>query len=162
MTAGGSPARRDLENMQLALALARTAEKLGEVPVGAVVVCAGEVMGQGHNCPVSTRDPTAHAEIAALRQATAKVGNYRLPGSTLYVTIEPCAMCVGAMIHARVARLVFGAREPRAGAVISRELLGEKNWLNHSIEVTEGVLADDCGTLLTEFFARRRTDASGP
>ncbi len=161
MTTGGSPARHDLENMQLALALARTAEELGEVPVGAVVVCDGEIMGQGHNRPVSSKDPTAHAEIAALRQAAARVGNYRLPGSTLYVTIEPCAMCVGAMIHARVARLVFGAREPRAGAVVSRELLGEKSWLNHSIEVTEGVLADDCGTLLTEFFACRRTDASG-
>ncbi len=147
---------RDLRFMQLALALAREAEALGEVPVGAVLVREGEVIGQGHNQPVSSKDPTAHAEIAALRQAAEKAGNYRLPGSTLYVTIEPCAMCVGAMIHARVERLVFGAREPRAGAVISRESLADKTWLNHRMEFTEGVLAESCGSLLREFFARKR------
>ena len=142
--------------MLLALGLAREAQALDEVPVGAVLVSDGEVIGRGHNRPVSQCDPTAHAEIEALRQAARKTGNYRLPGATLYVTIEPCAMCVGAMIHARVARLVFGAREPRAGAVLSRESLADKTWLNHRIEITEGVLDKECGALLTEFFARKR------
>ena len=142
--------------MLLALGLAREAQALGEVPVGAVLVSDGEVIGQGHNRPVSGNDPTAHAEIETLRRAARKTGNYRIPGATLYVTIEPCAMCVGAMIHARVARLVFGAREPRAGAVLSRESLADKTWLNHRIEVAEGVLAEDCAALLTEFFAGRR------
>ena len=142
--------------MLLALGLAREAQALGEVPVGAVLVSDGEVIGQGHNRPVSQCDPTAHAEIEALRQAARKAGNYRLPGATLYVTIEPCAMCVGAMVHARIERLVFGAREPRAGAVLSRESLADKTWLNHRIEIAEGVLAEDCGALMTEFFARKR------
>ena len=142
--------------MRLALELARKAQALDEVPVGAVLVSGGEVIGRGHNRSVSGNDPTAHAEIEALRQAARKAGNYRLPGATLYVTIEPCAMCVGAMIHARIARLVFGAREPRAGAVLSRESLADKTWLNHRIEVAEGVLAEECGALLTEFFARKR------
>lgn len=142
--------------MQVALGLAREAQTLDEVPVGAVLVSDGEVIGQGHNRPVANCDPTAHAEIEALRQAARKAGNYRLPGVTLYVTIEPCAMCVGAMIHARIERLVFGAREPRAGAVMSRESLAQKTWLNHRIEVIEGVLAEDCGALLTAFFSRKR------
>lgn len=142
--------------MRLALELAREARALDEVPVGAVLVSDGEVIGRGHNRSVSGNDPTAHAEIEALRQAARKAGNYRLPGATLYVTIEPCAMCVGAMIHARIARLVFGAREPRAGAVLSRESVADKTWLNHRIEVAEGVLAEDCGALMREFFARRR------
>ena len=142
--------------MQLALALAGAAEALHEVPIGAVLVLQDEVIGKGHNCPVSSNDPSAHAEIRALRQAAAKAGNYRLPGSVLYVTIEPCAMCVGAMVHARVGRLVFGALEPRAGAVISRESLADKTWLNHRMEVTEGILAEPCGDLLRKFFARKR------
>jgi len=142
--------------MALALALARQAGELGEVPVGAVLLRDGTVLGRGRNAPVASNDPTAHAEIVALREAAAQVGNYRLPGATLYVTIEPCAMCVGAMVHARIARLVFGAREPRAGAVASRESLAAKSWLNHRIEVTEGILAEDCGALLQGFFAMRR------
>lgn len=146
----------DVRFMQAALGLAREAQALDEVPVGAVLVSDGEVIGQGHNRPVKASDPTAHAEIEALRQAAQRAGNYRLPGATLYVTIEPCAMCVGAMIHARIARLVFGAREPRAGAVLSRESLAQKTWLNHRIEVIEGVLAEDCGALLTAFFTNKR------
>lgn len=157
MSAKNAQARtEDLRFMKAALGLAREAQALDEVPVGAVLVSDGEVIGQGHNRPVKASDPTAHAEIEALRQAARKVGNYRLPGATLYVTIEPCAMCVGAMVHARIARLVFGAREPRAGAVMSRESLAQKTWLNHRIEVTEGVLAEDCGALLTAFFANKR------
>ena len=157
MTASGpSTQQQDLHFMQLALALALDAKALDEVPIGAVLVCDGEVIGRGQNCPVGSNDPTAHAEIRALRQAAAKAGNYRLPGTVLYVTIEPCAMCVGAMIHARVERLVFGAREPRAGAVMSRELLADKTWLNHRMEVAEGVLSKPCGDLLREFFARKR------
>jgi len=152
----GAAARRDMEFMRIALRLATEAESLGEVPVGAVLVRDGGVIGRGRNAPISLTDPTAHAEILALRQAAMEAGNYRLPASTLYVTIEPCAMCVGAMIHARVARLVFGAREPRAGAVVSREQLAGKAWLNHRIEATEGVLAEDCAALLKAFFARRR------
>ncbi len=147
----------DAHHMRAALALARQAESEDEVPVGAVLVCDGEIIGRGHNRPVGARDPTAHAEIEALRQAAAKRGNYRLPGACLYVTIEPCAMCVGAMIHARIARLVFGAREPRAGAVLSRESLAEKTWLNHRIEVVEGILAEESATLLRTFFTRKRT-----
>lgn len=146
----------DVHFMHIALGLAREAQALDEVPVGAVLVSDGRVIGRGHNRSVSSQDPTAHAEVEALRQAARKAGNYRLPGATLYVTIEPCAMCVGAMIHARIARLVFGAREPRAGAVLSRESLADKTWLNHRIEVAEGVLAKECGELLTEFFARKR------
>ena len=156
-SAGDTSVRReDARFMQIALGLARDARALDEVPVGAVLVRDGEVIGRGHNRAVSDSDPTAHAEIEALRQAARVDGNYRLPGTTLYVTIEPCAMCVGAMIHARVERLVFGAREPRAGAVLSRESLAGKTWLNHRIEVAEGVLAEECGALLTEFFARKR------
>lgn len=157
MTATNAKAQtEDVHFMHIALGLAREAQALDEVPVGAVLVSDGKVIGQGHNRSVSCNDPTAHAEIEALRQAARKAGNYRLPGATLYVTIEPCAMCVGAMIHARIARLVFGAREPRAGAVLSRESLADKTWLNHRIEVAEGVLDKECGALLTEFFARKR------
>ena len=157
MSATNAQARKDdVRFMQVALGLAREAQALDEVPVGAVIVSDGKVIGQGHNRPVKAKDPTAHAEIEALRQAAYKAGNYRLPGATLYVTIEPCAMCVGAMIHARIGRLVFGAREPRAGAVMSRESLAQKTWLNHRIEVIEGVLAEDCGALLTDFFSRKR------
>ena len=156
-SADDAPVRAEDERfMELALDLARRARARNEVPVGAVLVGAGAVIGRGHNRTVGGSDPTAHAEIEALRQAARGAGNHRLPGTTLYVTIEPCAMCVGAMVHARVRRLVFGAREPRAGAVLSRESLAGKTWLNHRIEVAEGVLAEDCGALLTEFFAGKR------
>jgi tRNA(adenine34) deaminase len=146
----------DQQFMREALALAREAAALDEVPVGAVLVCAGEVVGRGFNAPISRHDPSAHAEIAALRAAAAKLGNYRLPGCTLYVTLEPCAMCAGAIIHARIARLVFGAQDPKSGACGSVvDLLGEPR-LNFHAQVTGGILADECGALLSHFFAARR------
>jgi tRNA(adenine34) deaminase len=146
----------DEQWMQHALALADEAEALGEVPVGAVLVRDGEVIGEGFNRPISAADPTAHAEIVALRAAAENTGNYRLVGSTLYVTIEPCAMCVGAIIHARVERLVYGAPEPRAGAVESQLKLLDAGHFNHRIEYSGGVLAKACGDRLSRFFAARR------
>ncbi|MRR50157.1 MAG: tRNA adenosine(34) deaminase TadA [Rhodocyclaceae bacterium] len=139
-----------------ALDLARQAASLGEVPVGALVVSEGRVVGRGFNQPIGRHDPTAHAEVMALRDAAAILGNYRLPGCTLYVTLEPCVMCVGAIIHARIARVVFGARDPKTGAAGSVvDLFGESR-LNHHAEVTGGVLATECGALLSAFFAARR------
>ncbi|MDR0779758.1 MAG: tRNA adenosine(34) deaminase TadA [Pseudomonadales bacterium] len=146
----------DAHWMRQALLLARQAEQAGEVPVGAVLVRAGEIVGQGYNCPISSKDPTAHAEIVALRAAARAADNYRLPLSTLYVTLEPCTMCVGALIHARVERLVFGALEPRAGAVVSQQQLATHPAYNHQLQVQGGVLEDECATLLREFFRRRR------
>lgn len=143
--------------MTRALDLALRAQEHGEVPVGAVVVLDGELVGEGYNQPVSGNDPTAHAEIVALRDAARRQGNYRLPGSILYVTIEPCTMCVGAMLHARVACLVFGAREPRAGAVVSHLDLLQREHFNHRIDCVEGVLAEQCGKLMQAFFRERRT-----
>ena len=128
----------------------------GEVPVGALVVIDGEVVGRGFNQPVGRRDPTAHAEIVALRDAAARLGNYRLPGCTLYVTLEPCAMCAGAIMHARVARVVFGARDPKTGAAGSVVDLFAAARLNHHTSVSGDVLADECGSLLSAFFAARR------
>jgi len=142
--------------MAHALALARGAGERGEVPVGAIVVCGDAIVGRGGNAPIAGNDPTAHAEIAALREAAAKLRNYRLPGCALYVTLEPCAMCAGAIIHARLARLVFGARDPKTGACGSViDLFGEPR-LNHHTRVTSGVAAEECGGLLTQFFAARR------
>lgn len=143
--------------MRRALALAARAAAAGEVPVGALLVADGQVVGEGGNCPIGACDPTAHAEIIALRAAARQRGNYRLVDTTLYVTLEPCTMCVGALIHARVARLVFGAREPRAGAVVSRYPLLDADCFNHRIAWHEGVLAAECGALLVEFFRARRT-----
>ena len=142
--------------MQEALTLAEQARDLDEVPVGAVVVMNDQIIGRGFNRPVSRHDPTAHAEIEALRDAAQHMGNYRLPGSSLFVTVEPCTMCAGALIHARVGNLVFGAREPRSGAVKSTASVLENAPLNHRVGVTEGVLADECGALLTAFFQSRR------
>lgn len=142
--------------MREALVLARKAEAEGEVPVGAVIVKDGEIIGRGWNHPISAHDPTAHAEIVALRAAAQAVGNYRLTGTTLYVTLEPCAMCTGAMVHARVKQLVFGASDPRTGAAGSVFNLAQTDVLNHRLDVTGGVLADECGQLLKVFFARRR------
>ena len=141
--------------MHQALRLADRASEAGEVPVGAVLVRDGQVMGQGFNQPISGLDPTAHAEIIALRQAALLHNNYRLPGSTLYVTIEPCLMCVGALIHARVARVVFGALEPKAGAILSHPCL-ESHPSNHRFAVTPGVLGEICGQRMSRFFASRR------
>lgn len=143
--------------MRAALALAREAEHAGEVPVGAVVVDAeGQLLGEGWNRPISTQDPTAHAEIIALREAARVAGNYRLGGATLYVTLEPCVMCAGAAVHARVARLVFGGRDLRFGGVRSKFRLADSELLNHRVEVVEGVLAVDCVELLEAFFRKRR------
>lgn len=142
--------------MRLALELARQAAAAGEVPVGAVVVQGGEVIGRGHNQPIGAADPTAHAEIVAMRAAGRCVGNYRLTGATLYVTVEPCLMCVGALVHARVGTLVYGAREPRAGAVESMVRAHEFGGLNHRLTVVSGVLASECAAILEEFFRGRR------
>ena len=147
---------RDELFMKLALAEAEKALLAGEVPVGAVVVRGGEVIASAHNGPVGLKDPSAHAEILALRRAAEAEGNYRLAGTTLYVTIEPCLMCAGALIHARVSRLVFGAPDPKGGAVVSLyEVLGDSR-LNHRVEVTGGVLSEACGEILSRFFREKR------
>ena len=143
--------------MRRALELAADAAQAGEVPVGAVVVLDGKVIGEGFNAPISRADPTAHAEVRALRDAASRLGNYRLPGSTLYVTLEPCAMCAGAILHARVARVVFGASDPKTGAAGGVVDLFAEPRLNHQTQVVSGVLADDCGNTLREFFLRKRT-----
>lgn len=142
--------------MRVALALAGQGAAAGEVPVGAVVVKDGEVIGRGYNRPIATADPSAHAEIVALREAAARLGNYRLPGCELYVTLEPCAMCVGAMLHARLARVVFGAADPKTGACGGAVALASEPKLNHQTRFAGGVLADECSTLLKRFFASRR------
>lgn len=146
----------DEDYMRLALELAREAAAAGEVPVGALVVKDGEIVGRGHNAPISRSDPTAHAEIQAMRDAGTRLGNYRLVGCTLYVTLEPCAMCCGAIQHARIARLVYGAADPKTGCCGSVIDLMAEARLNHHCEVTGGVLAAECGRLLSDFFAARR------
>ncbi|NWG31315.1 MAG: tRNA adenosine(34) deaminase TadA [Rhodocyclaceae bacterium] len=146
----------DADYMDVALELAREAATLDEVPVGAVVVRDGEIVGRGFNQPISRHDPTAHAEVMALRDAAQRLGNYRLPGTTLYVTLEPCAMCIGAIFHARVGRVVFGARDPKTGAAGSVIDLFAEGRLNHHAEVVGGVRAEECGALLSGFFAARR------
>lgn len=142
--------------MRRALELARHGGEGGEVPVGAVVVLGGEIVGEGFNAPVSLHDPTAHAEIRALRAAAQRLGNYRLAGSTIYVTLEPCAMCAGAIMHARVGRVVFGAADPKTGACGSVIDLFSERRLNHHAQVQGGVLGAQCGELLKEFFEARR------
>jgi tRNA(adenine34) deaminase len=142
--------------MRQAISQAHNAWALGEVPVGALVVKDGVVIATGFNQPIGTHDPTAHAEIMALRAAASILGNYRLPGCELYVTLEPCAMCAGAMMHARLARVVFGASDPKTGTCGSIVNLFEQEKLNHHTELVGGVLADECGKLLKEFFADRR------
>jgi tRNA(adenine34) deaminase len=151
---------RDLIFMRQALSQAHNAQILGEVPVGALVVKDGIVIATGFNQPIGSHDPTAHAEIMALRAAATLLGNYRLPGCELFVTLEPCAMCAGAMLHARLARVVFGASDPKTGASGSVVNLFEQTQLNHHTEVTGGVLADECGALLKSFFAERRGAAN--
>lgn len=142
--------------MQQALGLAAKAAELGEVPVGALVVLDGVVIGEGFNQPITASDPSAHAEVVALRAAARHMNNYRLPGATLYVTIEPCTMCFGTLVHARIARLVYGAAEPRAGVVVSQLQLAEQTFFNHKIQVEGGVLQDEAGTLVRDFFQKRR------
>ncbi len=151
----------DIRFMRAALGQAEVAGAAGEVPVGAVVVLAGEIVGAGYNQPITAHDPSAHAEIMALRDAARRLGNYRLPDSTLYVTLEPCAMCAGAILHARVARVVFGARDPKTGAVGSVVNLFAEDRLNHHAQVVGGVLAEECGVLLSAFFASRRGKPRG-
>lgn len=146
----------DEQFMGLALDLAREAGAAGEVPVGALIVLDGEVVGRGFNQPIGRHDPTAHAEIMALRDAATRLGNYRLPGCTLYVTLEPCVMCAGAIMHARIERVVFGARDPKTGAAGSIIDLFAEARLNHHTSVVGGVLAEECGSQLSGFFAARR------
>jgi len=144
--------------MNRALQLAEAAAERGEVPVGAVLVRNGREIGAGFNAPISGCDPTAHAEIRALRDAAARIGNYRLPGSTLYVTLEPCTMCVGAIVHARVSRVVYGAKEPKAGAIESARRTLEEPHLNWDVAAVGGVLAQRCSQAISEFFSRRRAE----
>ena len=142
--------------MQRALELARAGEALGEVPVGAVVVVNDAIIGEGFNQPISRHDPTAHAEVVALRDAASRLQNYRLEGATLYVTLEPCTMCVGALVHARIARVVFAAAEPKAGSLLSARRQLECGYYNHVFAFAGGLLADEAGMMLSDFFRRRR------
>lgn len=142
--------------MEAALEEARRAQRAGEVPIGAVVAIGGEIVGRGFNQPISSGDPTAHAEVVAIRAAAERVGNYRLTGAALYVTIEPCLMCVGALVHARVGTLVFGAAEPKSGAVVSAVRGAELPGLNHRFEIVAGVREQECRALIQAFFRDRR------
>ncbi len=146
----------DIDGMRAALAEAATAGDKGEIPVGAVVVVGGEVIATGHNCSVASSDPSAHAEVVALRAAGASLGNYRLPNATLYVTLEPCVMCTGAIVQSRVKRVVFGAYDKKAGALGSVEDLSDSRAFNHRFEINGGLLADECSDLLKAFFGARR------
>lgn len=149
-------ASEDEAYMRMALDLAREAEAIGEVPVGAVIVLDGQVIGRGRNTPIALSDPTAHAEILALREASASAGNYRLERAILYVTLEPCVMCAGALVAARLNRLVFGARDLRFGGVRSKFRVADSELLNHRVEIVEGVLAGECAAVLQRFFAAKR------
>jgi len=142
--------------MRAALAEAARARDAGEVPIGAVVAIDGEIVGRGYNQPIASSDPTAHAEIVALREAARRVGNYRLTGATVYVTVEPCLMCVGALVHARIGTLVYGAAEPKSGAVVSSVRAGELPGLNHRFAIVCGVLEEECRALVQAFFRDRR------
>ncbi len=150
---------QDERFMREALALAAQGAALGEVPVGAVLVQDGQIIGRGYNCPISQHDPSAHAEMVAVRDAAQALQNYRLPGVTLYVTLEPCSMCAGLIVHSRIQRVVYGAAEPKAGVVVSRGKFFEQDFLNHRVLVEGGVLAEECGTVLSEFFRQRRQKA---
>ncbi|QBF25423.1 tRNA adenosine(34) deaminase TadA [Pseudomonas tructae] len=150
---------RDQQFMRLALELAAQGAAMGEVPVGAVLVQHGQVIGQGFNCPISGSDPSAHAEMVAIRAAAQAASNYRLPGSTLYVTLEPCSMCAGLIVHSRINRVVYGALEPKAGVVQSQGQFFTQGFLNHRVIFEGGVLAEECGTILSEFFKARRAKA---
>ena len=142
--------------MREALALAEQGAALGEVPVGAVLVLDGEVVGRGFNCPISRHDPSAHAEMVAIRDAALRLRNYRLPGSTLYVTLEPCSMCAGLIVHSRIQRVVYGTTEPKAGVAVSRGQFFDQAFLNHRVLVEGGLLAEQCSEMLSQFFRQRR------
>jgi tRNA(adenine34) deaminase len=146
----------DIEYMEIALQLADAAAAAGEVPVGAIVVKNGEIIGRGYNAPITTHDPSAHAEIRAIRDAANQLGNYRLVDCTLYVTLEPCAMCSGAIQHARIAKVIYGANDPKTGACGSVINLMAEPKLNHHTEISSGILAERCGAVLSKFFAARR------
>lgn len=146
----------DKHFMQIALDLAQQGAKLGEVPVGAVVVLDGKIIGQGFNCPISQKDSTAHAEMVAIRQACECLGNYRLMGATLYVTLEPCTMCLGAIVHSRINRVVFGANEPKSGVMISQENFADKRYFNHYLTIDGGLFAKQSKAILQGFFKERR------
>ena len=148
---------QDERFMREAMELARQGSERGEVPVGAVLVQDGEVIGRGFNCPISTSDPSAHAEMVAIRAAAAAVQNYRLPGSTLYVTLEPCSMCAGLIVHSRIARVVYGTTEPKAGVAVSRGQFFSQDFLNHRVLIEGGVLAQECSEMLSAFFKARRS-----
>lgn len=150
---------RDQQFMRLALELAAQGAAMGEVPVGAVLVQHGQVIGRGFNCPISGSDPSAHAEMVAIRAAAQAASNYRLPGSTLYVTLEPCSMCAGLIVHSRINRVVYGALEPKAGVVQSQGQFFTQGFLNHRVQFEGGVLAEECGAILSEFFKARRAKA---
>ena len=154
--------QNDIYFMDLAIELAKEAELAGEVPVGAVVVQDGEVIGTGYNRPIQATDPTAHAEMGAIREASRKIGNYRLAGCTLYVTMEPCIMCAGALIHARIARLAYACPDPKSGAAGTLYDVPGDTRLNHRVEVTTGVREIECSQLLRSFFKRRRDSSSRP
>jgi len=152
----------DILFMKQALLLAESAAKNAEVPVGALVTFDNDIVGTGENCPIKTNDPSAHAEIIALRNAAKNLKNYRIPGTTLYVTLEPCIMCMGAIIHARVQRVVFGAYDPKTGAAGSLYAIGKDNLLNHHLEITGGICKDECSGLIKNFFRTRRKKSSFP
>jgi len=147
--------------MREALALAADGARLGEVPVGAVLVQDGKVIGRGFNSPISSHDPSAHAEMVAIRDAASRLENYRLPGTTLYVTLEPCSMCAGLIVHSRVQRVVYGATEPKAGVAVSRGQFFSQDFLNHRVLIEGGVAAEQCSEILSEFFRTRRLNSGG-
>lgn len=149
----------DYDFMKIALAQAEDAYRRGEVPVGAVLVREGNIMAQAHNSPIAKNDPSAHAEMLVLRQAAELIGNYRLAGAELYVTLEPCIMCAGAIVHARVERVIFGARDPKCGAVVSLYNILDDKRLNHQVKITDGILSEECGEIISRFFREKRIKA---
>jgi len=150
----------DYDFMKIALEEAEAGYRRGEVPVGAVLVREGVVLARAHNCPIATNDPSAHAEMLALRRAAEIIGNYRLAGTELYVTIEPCVMCAGAIIHARVERVIFGARDPKCGAVVSLYQILDDKRLNHQVKTMEGILKEECGEIISRFFKEKRVTSA--
>lgn len=150
----------DYDFMKEALKEADEAYRRGEVPVGAVLVREGNILARAHNCPIAKNDPSAHAEMLVLRQAAEIIGNYRLAGTELYVTLEPCIMCAGAIVHARVERVIFGARDPKCGAVVSLYNILDDKRLNHQVKITEGILQDECGGIISRFFREKRVTSA--
>jgi tRNA(adenine34) deaminase len=150
----------DYDFMKIALTEAEDAYRRGEVPVGAVLVREGNILAQAHNSPIANNDPSAHAEMLVLRQAAEKIGNYRLAGTELYVTLEPCIMCAGALVHARLSRVIFGARDPKCGAVVSLYNILDDKRLNHQVRITEGILSQECGEIMSRFFQEKRVTSA--